>query len=71
VGEAEDEELGEEEKEARDGEEEERVAKVGDAVGGVFGRVVGGVVHGRLEDGLAFGKYWEDDGGVGLASGVR
>ena len=64
MSEAEEEELGKKEEETGDGEEEKGVAEVGDAVRSIFGRVVGGVVHGRLEDGLAFGQDGVHDGRV-------
>ena len=60
MGEAERDELGENENKARDGEKEKCVAKVGDAVRRIFGGVIGGVVHGRLKDGFAFGEDGSD-----------
>lgn len=59
----------EEKEDASDEEEEDGVAEVGDAVRWVRGGVVGGVVHGRLEDGFAVGEDDADGGDLLLAEG--
>jgi hypothetical protein len=53
------------------------VAEVGDAVGRVSWRFVGGVVHGRLENGFAVREYvtnrrkFRNGRGILLASGLN
>jgi hypothetical protein len=71
MGDTEQGELGEEKEQASDGEEEERVAEVRDAVGGLSRSVVGRVVHGWEEDGFSVGEDVANgrDGGDGANGG--
>ena len=69
VSDAEQEELRKEQQHCGDGEEEQCVAKMGDARGWLgVGSFVGGVVHRRLQDGFALGEDRDDGTRCGNAA---
>ncbi len=69
VSDAEQEELRKEQQHCGDGEEEQCVAKMGDARRWLgVGSFVGGVVHRRLQDGFALGEDRDDGTGCGNAA---